>query len=151
MIDKKIIEHPSSYIQVFNKYIYLFSLFAFLQFIWGVFIYILNQKNVLLFYLIYNKYIQSNLKWNDVYTFINIYCLYSILHSMYILLACLMSFFLTSRNWFYSVIYFNLFPLVGFLFGVIQIPFSIFILMKMRHSKWKQFFKYYDTFSSMKP
>ncbi len=150
MIDKKILEHPSYYIQIFNKYILILFILGILQFIWGVSIYILNQKNSLLFYLIYKKFIQSNLKWEDIYTIINIYCMYSILHSLYIILASLMSFFLTSKNWFYSMIYFNFFPLVGFLFGLIQIPVSIFIFKKMNHTKWKQFFKHYDTFSSMK-
>lgn len=150
MIDKKIVEHPSYYIQIFNKYIFVLAILAILQLIWGGLIYLLNQKHIFYVYMIHNKYIHLNINWLDLYTMINIYSLYSILHSLYILLASLMAFVLTSKNWFYSMIYFNFFPLVGFLFGIIQIPASIIILIKMKNMKWEQFFHHYDTFSSMK-
>ncbi|GIX42159.1 MAG: hypothetical protein KatS3mg129_1892 [Leptospiraceae bacterium] len=150
MISNKIIHHPAYYLNIFHRYILIILVLAILQFSWGCLIFYLNYKNNFNLFIIIKKYVNKNFNWFEVYTFIKIYSMYSIVHSLYIILACSMSYFLKSKNWFFSALYFNLFPLIGFLFGFIQIPVSIFYLQKLKTKEWENFFKNYDTFSSMK-
>jgi hypothetical protein len=148
-MNNKIIQHPSYYIKIFKYYIMIIFILTLFQTFWGIIIFYLNYKFSLIIYLYFKKFLFIN-KWEQIYVLINIYSMYSVLHSFYILLACIMSYFLNSKNWFFSALYFNLFPLVGVLFGLIQIPFSIYLLIKLKNKEWETFFKNYDSFYTMK-
>jgi len=149
MMKDKIIHHPSFYIKKFNKLISIILLLAILQSIWAITIFYLNYKNILLFYLIFKKIKLIHLDWLEIHTIIKIYSMYSLLHAFYIILACIMSYFLKSKSWFLSSLYFTLFPLVGFLFGIVQIPISLSFLKKIKSREWNIFFKNYDSFNTM--
>lgn len=139
----KLILHPSHHFKSLKRYIITMILLATTQFFWGCIIFFLNQKEE--FQKLYLNFFYNE----NIYILFNIYSMYSILHSLYIILACFLSYFLRSKNWFRSAILFNLIPFVGFLFGIIQIPVSIFLFKKINSKDWNDFFKHYDSFSSM--
>ncbi len=149
MMNDKIIHHPSFYIKKFNKLISIILLLAILQSIWAVIIFYLNYKNILLFYFFIKKIDFIHLNWLEIHTIIKIYSMYSLLHAFYIILACTMSYFLKSKSWFLSALYFSLFPFVGFLFGIVQLPISLSLLKKINSQEWNKFFKNYDSFNTM--
>lgn len=140
---KKLLLHPSHHFKLLKRYILIMILLGIIQFFWGSVIFFLNQKEE--FQKFYLNYFYNE----NIYILFNIYSMYSILHSLYILLASFLSYFLRSKNWFRSAILFNFFPFVGFLFGIIQIPVSIFLFKKINSKDWDDFFKHYDSFSSM--
>ena len=148
-MNDKIIHHPSFYIKEFNKLIFVILLLGIFQSIWAVIIFYLNYKNILLFYFIFKKINLIHLDWLEIHTIIKIYSMYSLLHAFYIILACIMSYFLKSKSWFLSALYFSLFPFVGFLFGIIQLPISLIFLKKIKSQEWNNFFKHYDSFNTM--
>ncbi len=148
-ISNKII-HPSYYFKYFYRYIFINFFLSLLQLLWGILIFFVNHYNTFYFYVLIKKIINWNFDWLTIFLIAKIYSMYSILHSLYIIISCIMSHVLKSKNWFFSSLYFNLFPLVGFLFGFLQVPYSIYILKKLNSKNWKIFFKYYDTFQSMK-
>ncbi len=140
---KKLLIHPSHYFKIFKKYIIILFGIGFLELIWGHIFLLLNHWSE--FHIFYLQHFHKV----NLYTMINIYSMYVILHSFYIMLACIMSFFLKSKQWFRSILYFNLFPFVGVFFGLIQIPIAIILLKKINTKEWNDFFCKYDSFASM--
>ncbi|MFN3604640.1 MAG: hypothetical protein ACK4UJ_08015 [Leptonema sp. (in: bacteria)] len=136
----KVLVHPSNLFKTFKKYIAILLFMGFLELLWG---------NLILYINHLTSFQKLYLNVEDLYYFINIYSMNSILHSFYIILASLFSYFLRSKQWFRSALIFNLFPFIGFLFGMIQIPIAVIILKKIQTKQWEAFFINYDDFSSM--
>ncbi|MCB1139361.1 MAG: hypothetical protein KDK25_10380 [Leptospiraceae bacterium] len=71
-----------------------------------------------------------------------IYAMYSMLHGFYVLLACGMARFLSSRGWLKTALYFAGLPSPGFLFGLFQVPLALYFLRALREPGWEEFFQW---------
>lgn len=71
-----------------------------------------------------------------------IYSMYSMLHGFYVMLACGMARYLSSRGWLKTALYFSIVPTPGFLFGLFQIPMALFFLRALREPGWDEFFQW---------
>ncbi|MEQ8353158.1 MAG: hypothetical protein RH862_16900 [Leptospiraceae bacterium] len=77
-----------------------------------------------------------------LYRPIVIYALYSMLHGFYVLIACGMARYLSSAGWLKTALIFSIVPLPGFLFGLFQIPLSLYFLKILREPLWADFFRW---------
>ncbi len=132
----KIQHHPAFYIKQYHSILLRIILTSLVGFVWFTFTITLIIKN--------KGYISNISSSTDYFTigFIYSWCIF--LLSFYILLACILSYFLASRNWLKTSALIASILAISFLFGIFQIPYFFNVFISLEEEKWFFFFKWWE-------